>query len=135
MTSDESNLSKMRKLSKMERFEYIRKNKALVDLLYESIGLENFVSEGPGLTHDEIVEYLEEKGENTNGLMIRLDRGLKLDLIKHNEVSSLKNRRYSLSKEGEKLYDSAELSKYLDMLKKRREKTTEKIREKTKYIV
>lgn len=120
--------------AKLIRFEYIRRNKTLIEILYYCYGLSD-------LTYEEILENLEEKGENTSGLLIRLNRGIELGLITHDEASSLKDRKYYLGEVGRELSESREFFIYEDMRSLAKEviqkakKKRKKAKEKTRYIL
>jgi len=110
-------------LLKKIRFEYIRQNKALVETLYYCYGFSS-------LTYEEIAGYLGGKGENTAGLLIRLERGIELGLIVHDRVSSLKERKYYLEEEG-KICIEVSLLEIKEEIRNKKKK----INEKTSYIV
>jgi len=122
--------------TKTMRFEYIRRNKTLIEILYYCYEISDY------LTYEEIVENLEQKGGNPSGLLIRLERGINLGLITYNGTSGLKYRKYSLGEIGKELFESPESFVYESMrslareviqkaVKKKRKKAEEKIR----YIV
>lgn len=120
---------------KRVRFDYAIRNKELFEALIGLYGSD-------GLTYDEIAKFLNEKRENAAGLMIRLERGIQLRLISHDETSSLNDRKYFLDEEGKKIYYSLELSEYekmidLTMKIKEERKILEKLKEKerTRYII
>ena len=115
------NKSLKRKIS-----EYIEKNMGLLRVLYSC-------DDPAGLTYDEMVKYLEEKRENTAGLLIRLERGINLGFIGFEDWSGLRglrDRKYFLSEKGEELYlqkersiDKDEERKFIDE-KEKKERTT-----------
>ncbi len=127
---------------KRKRFEYVKRNIGLLEALY-SLALCSLY-ELSRATYGKIVEYLEKKRENTAGLLIRLERGVSLRLIDHDEESRLKERNYYLSEKGEELYASKELlidedKKKMVMeikkkIKEERIKKEERMRERLKYI-
>lgn len=117
------------------RFEYIRRNKTLIEIFYYCYELFT-------LTYEEIVENLEQKGENTSGLLIRLERGINLGLITHNGSSSLKDGEYWLKEKGREIFESREFPVYegtrslvREVIQKVKEKRRKKTEEKTRYIV
>lgn len=120
--------------AKVIRFEYIRRNKTLIETLYYCRGFFD-------LTYEEIVENLEEKGENTAGLLIRIERGINLGLIKYDGTSSLKDRKYRLGEVGIELFESGRFFIYEDMrllakeVMKRAKKEIKKAEEKRRYII
>lgn len=116
--------------SKKERLEYIKRNRTLLEILSAYCGL-------AGTTYEEMVEYLEEKGENTAGLLIRLERGINLGLIEYDGGSGLKDGQYYLSRKYRGLPTLKKPSIPIARKKKIEEerlKKEEKMRERLRYV-
>jgi len=112
--------------SKRERSKYVERNMELLKIL--SAWHDSVCYELASTTYEKIVKHLEEEGENTAGLLIKLERGINLGLIEHDGGSGLKDGNYFLSEKGKDLHIAKERSIRKDMRKKIREERKKKKR-------
>lgn len=113
--------------SKRKRFEYIERNMELLEIISACYELDS-------TTYEEIVKQLEEKGENTAGLLIKLERGINLKLIEYDGGSGLKDGYYYLSEECKELYTLKKRSMHIARVRKLREERKKKKERTTKRL-